>query len=258
MSSTSGKGFRIAGTVLRVFFGALVAFVCGLVLFRIFSSSDPKSIRKIQPTDAVADAYEAGTLGAFRQDQRTITSAEYNYGYFSVTDCVFLPGADEIQLVFRYNTSTIRSTAEDYALPEVPPRDADLYDVSVVIAIDLTPEDDTDNDSNDPASVKFVRLPAVCVRKAQKTVYQYGRYYIKVAGEDFSLSQLLEDGTLNAVYCDIYYNGAIDYDSPAYGTLCLYDYAGERKPVKWKSADKKAIREYIENRKSRDTVSTEA
>ena len=177
----------------------------------------------------------------FRQEQRSITSGEENYGYFAITDCAIIPDAKQIQAVVRYNNSTLRYTAEDYGLDEVPSRDAEVYDVTLLLAIDLTPENQDDNLGNDENSVEFIRCHGEVVLAEQKNLYNFRRMVFELDDEDIDLKELLDSGLLLAIYADFYYNEAIDYEGIPYGSLCIYDFKSENIQVKLEKADIKAI-----------------
>lgn len=244
--SRVSRGFRITGRIIKFLFFLIVFSVIALILWRIFSSGDPKSVDTITPNDKLCAAYEehGDGLYLFRQEQRSITSAKDNYGYFSVTNCVFIPEANQVQIVVRYNNSTIRSLAEDKALPEVPSRDEDLFDVSLSIATDKTPDNKDDNLGNDENSVQFVRVMPSSVSSDTKNLYNYRRFVFDLDGSGLSLRELLDSGLMLAVYADIYYVDDVDYDKPAYGTLCLYDYLSENIEVKMRSRDRDALEEF--------------
>lgn len=245
MSSVS-RGVRITGKVIKGLFFAVIFSVIALLLFRVFSSGDPKSMRALTPNDALAAAYEreGEDLYMFRQEQRSITSGESNYGYFSVTDCVFIPEANQVQIVVRYNNSTLRSLTSDYDLAEVPSREEELFDVSLTFATDLTPDAEDDNLGNDPEGVRMTRVFPTSFEKETKQMYNYRRYVFDLGRAGLSLSELVEEELLLAVYADIYYNEDIRYEESAYGTLCLYDYLSETLTVPLERSDKKALDAY--------------
>ena len=246
--SRVSRGFRITGKVIKYLVFLLIFTVIGLLLWRVFSAGDPDSMSTLAPNEKLCAAYEAKgeELYLFRQEQRTITSAEDNYGYFSVTDCVFIPDANQIQIVFRYNNSTIRSLAEDYGLEEVPSREEELFDVSLTVATDLTPDVDDDNAGNDPDAVRFTRVHATQVTSDTKNMYNYRRLVFDLDEAERSLADLLDSGELLAVYADIYYKEDIQYEEPAYGTLCLYDYLSEKRSAKLTQDDRRALEQALQ------------
>ena len=246
--SRASRGIRITGRVIKYLFFTLVFAVIILLLWRIFSSGDPKEMKRLTPNDKLCAAYEekGDELTIFRQEQKSITSGKDNYGYFSVTQCVFIPDANQIQIVVRYNNSTLRALAEDFGLPEAPARDAELFDISLTVAVDKTPDVTEDNAGNDTQSVAFTRIHPTTVEAGEKNLYNYRRLVFDLDSEGLSLHSLLQENLLLAVYADIYYNQAINYEEHAYGTLCLYDYVSEKIEVNLTSADRKALESYGE------------
>ena len=244
--SRVSRSFRIAGKTVKAVFYLLVFSVIFFLLWRIFSSDNPKSMEGLTLNDKVYAAYEqdGSDLSMFRQNLDMITRTEKNYGYFSITDSVVIPAANQIQITVRYNNSTIRHLAEDYRLSEVPSRDSDLLDVTLLLATDLTPDVTEDNLGNNPASVALTRVHAVSVDADTKNIYNYRRFVFDLDEVGLSLSKLLEDNLLLAIYTDIYYLGDIQYDKDAYGTLCLYDHLLEKIPVKLSGRDKRELRDY--------------
>ena len=113
---------RIIGTVIKVTAVLLIFSVCGVLIWRMCSSGDPESMSVLTPNKTLCEAYrENGEELTLRyQYQSTITQGESNAGYFSVTQYVFIPEANQVQLVFRYNNSTIQYLARDYGLSEIP------------------------------------------------------------------------------------------------------------------------------------------
>ena len=254
--SRVSRGLRITGRVIKLIFFCVIFAVIGLLLWRVFSSGDPDSMKTITPNDRLSAAYVAAEergeeLYLFRQGQNQITSGENNYGYFSVTECVFIPEANQLQLVFRYNTATLRHLQEDYGLAEVPGREEELFDVSISVATDLTPDNAEDNLGNDPASVQFTRIHPTRVVTDQKNLYNYRRMVFDLGEAGLDLSALLDSDLLLAVYADIYYNRDIRYEENAYGTLCLYDYISEKKPAELTRDDRKALDAYIEEKEKK-------
>jgi hypothetical protein len=205
---------------LLLVFGTIIFF-----LWRAFISTIiPKEVDGLTPNDPLHAAWltaaEAGEeLTYFTQMQSETTTADHNYSYFTAKEVAFIEEANQIQLLFRYNNSTIRSLVKDYELPEIPDRTADLYDITLYVAYDLTPADLSDNDGNNPESVKFVRYYPTSSQSAQTLMYNYRRLVFD--GVDMNVT----DNPVLAVYVDVYYVEDIDYTKDSYGTLCVYDYA---------------------------------
>lgn len=203
-------------------------------------------MERLTVNEKLSAAYEQDgkDLYMFKQNLDMITRTEYNYGYFAVTDSVFIPAANQIQITFRYNNSTIKHVAQDKGLSEIPSREEELFDVTLLIATDLTPENTEDNLGNDPASVKLTRIHASQVSSEQKNLYNYRRLVFNFDEIGESLAALLESGELLAVYTDIYYLGDVNYEESPYGTLCIYDHLSTIYDVKLSGADKHALRKY--------------
>ena len=238
--------FKIIKKVIIGLFSLVVIGVITFLLWRIFSSGDPKTMKVLSVNDGIYEVYgEKGEeLYMFRQEQRSITSGDNNYGYFSITSYAIIPDANQVQAVFRYNNSTLRATAEDYGLEQAPSRESETYDVTLLLAIDLTPEDQNDNLGNDEKSVKFVRCHGQIVSSDTKNMYNYRRLVFDLDSCGVDINELMNSGLLLAVYADFYYAGDINYDNEPYGTLCLYDYKTENIKIELEKADIKAFESY--------------
>lgn len=205
---------RIASWMIRSLVLLFVIAVNTLLLWRIFFSANiPKELDTLAVNQALLDAYEehGSDLELLYQDQATVTRAEHNYGYFSVPKVVFIPQADQVQIVFRYNNGTLKHLAEDYALDTLPSRDEKLFDVTLVLTTDKTPE--TTEDNSDPATLEKRRVAPTEVRQATTSLYTY---YL------FVFENVRVEAETAGVFVDIYYLGDVNYDEGAYGTLCLY------------------------------------
>ena len=252
----SNRNWRIAGRLIKYFALTVVFSVCAIVLWRIFSSGDPKSMKTLMVSDATYNAYvETGdSLEMYYQKQLEMTRAEYNSGYFKVSQVAIIPGADQVQLVFRYNNSTLRYVERDLGLSETQrlSREDDLFEISIVKNTDLTPDKTDDNAYNAkdyPESVKAERYYPSEVITEKKNVYNYRKYIF----EGISVDEL----TL-AMYVDIYYKGedkngnAIvpDYaiGTVGSGTLCIYDYKSEKLERALTSADVASLEEFGKKR----------
>ncbi len=243
--SRVARNFRIFGKIIKYAFILLIIFINLFLIWRIFSSYDPASMKPLSPNDALAAAYEedSSLSSMFVQEQRSTTSTERNYGYFSISRAVFIPEANQIQLVFRYNNGTLRNTQKDFGLDTAPSRDDEVYDVSLLIVTDRTPENKDDNLSTDEEAVEKTRINPSYSISDKSTLYNYRRLVFDLG--ELDLEELVDSNALISVFADVYYNGALDYEQEPYGTLCLYDYITETTPAKLSSADKKTLDDYI-------------
>lgn len=245
----SNKAWRTIGKIIKYTALTAVFAVTAVILWRIFSSGDPKSVKTVIANESLCDAYyeNGDELYMYYQDQGVLTRTEGNYGYFGVTQVSIIPDANQIQVVFRYNTSTLRNIESDMGLEsKVLSRDADLFDITLAISTDLTPDKTEDNafsSKEHPESVAETRCfptESYTVRD-KKNVYNYRKYVF----ENVSIEEL----TL-AVYVDIYYKGedangntvTPNYSEKPNGTLCIYDYKSENITRKLTSDDIDAIK----------------
>ena len=210
----NGHNMRIFWRVVKWSISLLLFLICGILLWRVFSSGDPKEVKFLMGNEALYEAYDeyGDDLIMQYQNQDTITRAEYNSGYFSVTQYVFIPQAKQVQLVFRYNNSTIRNLARDYGLEKIPDKSEELFDVTLVTVVDSTPENREDNDS-DESRVKQRYFPSTATR-TETSLYTYYRFV-------FDGIEITPD--MIYVFADFYYKGDLNYEERPYGTLCLYD-----------------------------------
>ncbi len=205
-------------------FGTIIFFI-----WRAFISTiTPAEVKHLAANETLREAYNAALAEGreltvfYQKDQYdTTTVRDKNYSYFTAKDARFIQEANQVQILFRYNNATIRHLVEDYGLTETPDRKAELYDVTLYVAYDLTPADLTDNAGNDPASVKFVRYHATDSIPAQSLMYNYRRMIFD------GLDMTVTDNPVLAVYVDVYYLGDLNYEEEPYGTICIYDYLAE-------------------------------
>jgi hypothetical protein len=244
--------WRIAGTSLKCLFWGIIILMNVMVFWRILSSGDPSEMETVTGNVPLAKAYEiaqeSGALDGFALYQRehddiTNERPSYddkgnvtdpgNYGYFSITNVIFFPSADQVQLLFRYNDSTLEHLAKDYALPEVPTKGGEYYDVTLRVLTDLTPEDKTDNDKEEALGV--TRISATRAVPHEKNRYTYRRMIFE---------GLPELESIVAVYVDIYYIEDADYAADAYGTLCIWREDAKTREYKLSRDDIAAIKEF--------------
>lgn len=211
---SNGHNMRVFWRVVKWSISLLLFLICGILIWRMCSSGDPEKVKYLMGNEALYEAYKkhGDDLVLQYQNQDTITTAERNRGYFSVTQYVFIPEAKQVQLVFRYNNSTIKHLAEDYGLAAVPDKSEELFDVTLVTTTDLTSDNRDDNANTDALEMK--RYTPSAATRAETSLYTYYRFV-------FDNIEITPD--MLYVFADIYYEGDLNYEEPAYGTLCLYD-----------------------------------
>lgn len=229
-----GKGyiFSVIKWFFRLILVTLILLVVGVFLWRFITSTPPDELMTLTPNERLVELYEGGELKLITQEQNTITRSERSYGYFAVCDTVFIPEAEQLQILVRYNDSTLKALKSDYAddfselgEDEYPDSTRDWYDVSVVLARDVTPDNSDDNFGNGRESVELTRVkPTEVSGREHVGRYSYRRLvFDNIPVDEFTL----------AVYADFYYLGDVAYEKEgfdiyedeAYGTLCLYTFA---------------------------------
>ncbi len=223
---------RRVGRIIKMSFTALLFGVCIILLWRVFSSGDPDSVKSLAPNENLCQAYEehGDALILQYQLQDSITLAAHNRGYFSITQYVFIPEAKQVQLVFRYNNSTIQHLATDYGLKEIPSKDEHLFEVTLVTTTDKTPDNTEDN--ADLAALEMQRYHATSYERDTTALYTYYRYVFD--GVEITGDMLFVDA-------DVYYVEDIQYEEYAYGTLRLYDDQSNWVAYRMTKADRAAL-----------------
>ena len=237
------KALTIAKHVFKIVCLVVVFGTTAVLLWRVFSSGDPQAAKTLLADERLKTAYaeKGDDLTAYWQKLDTITRGNENYGYFSVTKGLFIEDANQVQVIFRYNNSTLRHLKEDYALEAIPGRDEDVYDVSLVVVYDLTPDNKKDNsgtaDGYEPGAVNIVRYhpEKEPTFSGRHNVYNYRKFVFN------DVDMTLTDTPVLSVYVDIYYKDDINYEEDAYGTLIIYDYTMPRQEYALTRQDKKAL-----------------
>ena len=223
----------IAGHIVRGLFSALIFSMCALLCWRVFFSGIlPSQMKRLEPNAALKQALDAnGTLSLFTQEQTSVTRGEGNQGYFGVPRFVFIEQADQVQVVLRYNNGTLKSIREDFGLDAVPPRGERIFDTTLTITTDLTPEDQTDNKDGDPSLHKERIAPTSCTID---TTLLYTYYLLTFDNVELTPETLV-------VYLDIYFEQDVNYDQAALGTLRLYHHEEARIDEELTRKEQKAI-----------------
>lgn len=225
---------RIIGKIAKYLFSLVIFAICSILLWRVFFSTQiPKNIKALSPNPALCQAYQTHgkDLTLRYQEQNTITRTKNSYGYFSVESAVFIPEINQVQVIFRYNNSTIRHLAEDYGLESLPQKSQHLFDVTLVKTTDLTPDDKEDNIHAETLREDRFFPNADPVRETT-LLYTYYRY---------TFDGVTLDDLTDGVFIDVYYVEDIDYEQKAYGTLCIYHYQSKWLEYNLTATDKKAL-----------------
>lgn len=196
-------------------------FVISILLWRIFSGNDPKSMQEFLWTD--------DSVKSFTQSPDTFEAYYYKHkdnlsrdGKFAASYVYFVPENGEFQITLRYNNSTLKKLAEDYDLDSVP------TDESFVFTL-------TDKFGNTYTEYEYL--------SDKKNVYNYRRLIFK--GIDMT-NLLIEDAPVDAddttkedvakkkekavLTLNVYYKNDVLFSEP-YGTMSVYDYSYYHEPI---------------------------
>ncbi len=220
-------GKIISGSIKALFY-LIIIIINVIVLWRVLFSGDPREIKPLIANEALKEAYleHGDKLRLEAQELRTISSS----GKFSVTDCVFIPEAKQIQVTVRYNNSTVKGLKGDFGLSEMPSREDELFDVTIVKTTDLTPDNTEDNlDRVKLSEERF--YPSGEAKEAYKTLYSYRKYIFE--------NVTYEDAV--GMFVDIYYEGDKNYEETPYDALCIYDALLPTEERVLSHSDKKAL-----------------
>ena len=226
----------IIGRIIKLLGLLLLTFIIGLLFWRVYISTIiPREIKRLAVNDSLVAAYKShgDELEMFRQSVPDISREEHNYGYFSVVDYIIIPEASQVQLIFRYNHSTIEKLAEDFGLPGVPGRETELFELSLVKTIassDNSGGGDADGTSGDQNEQRYLASKII-----SRTTLLYN--YRRVVFEGVSISDA--DG----LSLEIYYIGRVDYNKTPLGQFELYNSEDEKTEISLAGADKRALRE---------------
>ena len=238
-------GIKRAWKIFGFICSCIVLTVCIFMIWRVSSTGTPKGIDSLSANERLLSVYseQGDSLYMFKQNQDIITRADYNSGYFAIPDYTFIPDANQLQLVFRYNNSTLKAVATDKALDKIPSRDGDYFDVSIVLYIDLTPDNLDDNEFTSSENIKKIRCKGHIVGKDKTTLYNFYRYsfYFDEADEPIDIKELMAGNSLIAIHAQFYYNDGLDYNEAPYGALLLYNPAMDNITVELSANDKKAL-----------------
>ena len=270
----AGLILKALGSLLII---AIVGFLGWRIFDR---NTVPSAVKTITPNEKLCEAYRehGDKLTIYYQNQTDYTREEKNYGYFANSGTLIIDEAEQIQFILRYNNSTLKYTAQDYSYYEVTDksgkvttvktrdealelakkidpndpekymeyfittlsREDNVYDVTITVMYDLTPDNTEDNDGKDKSTVRYERFFATGdAISYQKTLYNYRK---------FIFDGIKVDDSVLAVMVDVYYVDDLNYDETPYATLLLYYYEDKAANIEYKlsGADKKALENYQE------------
>ncbi|MBE6670138.1 MAG: hypothetical protein E7601_08040 [Ruminococcaceae bacterium] len=250
--SKIGTVWRYSKIALKSLFVLLIIFVYGLLFVRMCSVDDiPDEFKNIYVNDALIELYnsEGGEEKFIFQTLTKYNTDEESYGYFSAASVMLAPEAGQVQVIIKYNISTLEKLKEDYKLSVSIDRNrTDTFEFSLVVKsavepiVEGVPEGGETVDYNHESNYTLTRLYPV------KTEFlSAGRHnYIRCVFEGVDLD--LED-TLG-VFCDINYKDDIKYKQTdedgkplgSFASICVYNYTFRDKVYKFTDADIEALK----------------
>ena len=90
------KALKIFGKVIKYSFYLVIIAINAIMLWRVLFSGDPSAIKPLISNERLVSVYSEKGNDLILQTQKQKALAES--GRFSVTDCVFIPEADQIQI----------------------------------------------------------------------------------------------------------------------------------------------------------------
>lgn len=229
-----GPGRRALRKTLWWIARILVFGITALVFWRVlFSGHIPAAMKTLIVNDNTYGAYlqEGEKLTMYTQPQEQVIMEGASAGYFWVCQAVFVPEADQVQVLVRYNNSTLARLAEDFELDEVPGRGDTVLDVTLVITVDPDPTNKTTTDRQ-----KIRIQPTGDPLEDSTLMYNYRKYVFD--GVTFDPAS-----TIN-LSVEFYYEGYVDYDDHPLGALVIYEPQYDTEPYSLTARDKKAIKQY--------------
>ena len=213
--------WRILGKVLKFTGYAIIALINGVLLWRLFfSTNEPNAIKTIASNPELSAAWaEHGPEGfaLYQAEQDNIATDEdwhehfpeddprymtNQFAQFFLTDVVFFPKAGQTQVVLRYNRSILEHIATDFELESVPDKKDDLFDISLVVYY------------KDGDATKAMTLSAHETEMDTTSLYTFRQYYFDSMPEF--------DGIIK-MNVEIYYKGEVVEDEEPYAVIEIYD-----------------------------------
>ncbi|MBQ7337400.1 MAG: hypothetical protein IJW40_02990 [Clostridia bacterium] len=234
------KTLSVIGKCIKWFFIALAVAVFAVMIWRINAMEHlPKSIKTLTVNEATHAAYLAAesrgeTLEMFTQGKiDPISTNDEAYGYFWVAESVIIPEAQQLQLVVRYNNSTLEHLASDFDIGYIPDRSEEVLAIRLRVVEDATPDNPEDNEDESTWSIRTLTPTGEPVT-AQKDVYNYRRYVF---------DQVPTDDHIIGLIVDFYYVGAIDDGEPL-AQLYVYYERAKNEDIKLTKNDIAALEEF--------------
>ena len=241
---------RVIKRVFKIILTLFIVAVNAILIWRVFfSTSIPSDIEALEPNAPIAAAYlqHGDALQVRYQNNFSTVYKEDEFGYFSNSEALFIPQANQVQVVIRFPKNAVETLAESQARKQGLDADAtarlveemkaqsetkplcDWFTFSLVKTTDLTPGNREDN--LDESTLSFQRIFPTSIKQSSSTLYTYYRLtFDGVTIEELTAEEKqarAEKREVNTnytigVFLDVHVAGD-DLSQPAYGTLCIYD-----------------------------------
>lgn len=241
---------RILGYTIKYAFWAFVVTVIGLLFWRMFSTGIPKDMKTLWADAQLREAYAAYLADTNEEKapfaiqqayfmERNITVAaedeetgqKDNYGYFAMVDQAIFPTAGQVQVIFRYNFSTLEHLNQDYNLGFSPDKDEDWYVVKVRAMVY------NNTDTKNVEDVHEAVADTETIDSGKKNVYCY---------RQLSAAGLPEFSSIQSIWVDVYYKNDVETAAVPYGSVQIYDDRSSNDAYKLDKNDKKALKGEIQ------------
>lgn len=250
--SKAGTAWRYTKIAVKALFVLLIIFVYGLLFFRMCSVDEiPDEFRNIYVNDELRAIYGDGNSKDIEGKFICQTLTKYNtdkdsYGYFSAASVMIVPDAGQVQVIMKYNVSTLEHVKDDYDLSVSIDRNrTDTFEFSLVVknANSAIVSDDASEtvDYNDTDNYTLSRIYPVKTEFLTAGRYNYIRCIYD--GADLDMDRLL------GVFCDVNYKDDIKYEQTdddgntlnSYASICIYNYTAKVKDYKFTKTDIEAL-----------------
>jgi len=235
----------IFGKIIKYTFIAVILAINALLIWRMFSTGLPSDMKTIFADTELLEAYYAyeadtsedkGPFAIFQEyclnrpltidEEDEETGQKDNYGYFGFVDQAIFPTANQVQVIFRYNLSTLEHLKEDYSLEFTPDKKGDYYDVTVRVIV-------YNDKNNKSGGTHEERLTCATVDADEKNVYCY---------RQLVAHDLPELDSIKEIYMDVYYTNDEDYEALPYGSVRIYSDELDTSEYKLDKKDIKALK----------------
>jgi len=185
---------RVIKRVFKIILTLFIVAVNAILIWRVFfSTSIPSDIEALEPNAPIAAAYlqHGDALQVRYQNNFSTVYKEDEFGYFSNSEALFIPQANQVQVVIRFPKNAVETLAESQARKQGLDADAtarlveemkaqsetkplcDWFTFSLVKTTDLTPGNREDN--LDESTLSFQRIFPTSIKQSSSTLYTYYR-----------------------------------------------------------------------------------